>query len=50
MASGKPERRKTPPTPMSLATGSALGWINLTTCDSSGASPRCLVVPPFTLR
>ena len=30
-------------------TGSALGWINLTTCDSPGASLR-LLVPPFALR
>ena len=40
-----------PPAPMSMdtGTGSALGWINLTTRDSSGASPRLLVLP-FTLR
>jgi len=34
----KPERRTISPAPMSLGmgTGSALGWFNLTTCDSSG--------------
>jgi len=47
----KQERRTISPAPMSrgMGTGSALGWINLTTCDSSGASPRWLVLP-FTLR
>ena len=36
----KPTRRTISPAPLSLGmgTGSALGWINLTTCDSSGAS------------
>jgi len=48
----KPERRtiRPAPLPMDRGTGSALGWINLTTCDSSGDSPRCFVLPPFTLR
>ena len=47
----RPVRRTIPQAPMSMdtGTGSALGWINLTTCDSSGASPR-LFVPPFTLQ
>ncbi|MDE2973203.1 MAG: hypothetical protein OXU64_00565 [Gemmatimonadota bacterium] len=47
----KPERRTISPVPMSLGmgTGSALGWINLTTCDSSGSSTRSLG-PSFTLR
>ena len=40
-----------PPAPMSLdtGTGSALGWTNLATCDSSGASTRSLGLS-FTLR
>ena len=48
----KPERRTISLAPVSLGmgTGSAVGWINLATCDSSGSSPRCLVMPPFTLR
>ncbi|MDE0075284.1 MAG: hypothetical protein OXR82_11020 [Gammaproteobacteria bacterium] len=47
----RPVRRTSPQAPMSMdtGTGSALGWINLTTRDSSGASRRSLVLP-FTLR
>ena len=46
----KPERRTIAPAPMSLGmgTGSALGWINLTTCDSSGVSAS--LVLPVALR
>ena len=46
----KPERRLIPPAPLSMGTGtgSAVGWVNLTTCVSSGVSPR-LIVLPFTL-
>ena len=47
----KPERRPIPPASLSrgTGTGSAVGWINLTTCVSSGVSPR-LIVSPFALR
>ena len=47
----KPERRPIPPASLSrgTGTGSAVGWINLTTCVSSGVSPR-LTALPFTLR
>ena len=40
-----------PPAPMPMGTGtaSALGWINLTTRDSSGVSARLLVLS-LTLR
>ena len=44
----KPERRLSPPAPLSMGTGiksSALGWIKLTTCVSSGVLPRLIVVP-----
>ncbi len=47
----KAERRLISPTPPSMGTGtgSAVGWINLTTCVSSGVSPRLIVLPlpPF---
>ena len=47
----KPERRPIPPASLSrgTGTGSAVGWINLTTCVSSGVSPRSIALP-FTLR
>ena len=47
----KPERRLSLPAPLSMdtGTGSAVGWINLTTCVSSGKSPRSIVLP-FRLR
>ncbi len=47
----RPVRRTIPQAPISMdtGTGSAVGWINLTTCDSSGASLR-LLVPPFAPR
>ncbi len=47
----KPERRTITPGLMPIDTGaaSALGWISLTTRDSSGASSRLLVLP-FALR
>ena len=47
----KPKRRLIPPASLSRGTdtGSAVGWINLTTCVSSGVSP-CLLVLPTTLR
>ena len=47
----KPERRLIPPMRLSMGTGtgSDVGWINLTTCVSSGVSPR-LIALPFTLR
>ena len=43
----KPERRLSPPAPLSMGTGiksSALGWIKLTMCVSSGVLPRLIVL------
>ena len=47
----RPVRPTIPQAPMSLdaGTGSASGWINLPTCDSSGVSYRSLQ-PPLMLR
>jgi hypothetical protein len=46
-ATRKPERRRIPQAPMSMetGTGSAVGWVNLTTCDSSGTTLVCSCCP-----